>query len=82
MKVLFFASLRERLGLAELEVPHDSHIQNARDLIEHLQHRGELWQELLQSDRLCIAINQQMALFDDAVSAQDEIAFFPPVTGG
>lgn len=75
VKVLYFASLRELLGKAE-----DS-FQTERSL-EALS----IWQSLnpnIQLPEAClIAINQEYAKLDSEVKVGDELAFFPPVTGG
>ena len=47
------------------------------------EQRGSVWQELLQDNRrLQIAVNQDLARRNSAIKSDDEIAFFPPVTGG
>jgi molybdopterin synthase sulfur carrier subunit len=58
-------------------------VSTVQELIDVLAQRGALWQELLQDNRrLQIAVNQDMARRTSALSADDEVAFFPPVTGG
>jgi molybdopterin synthase sulfur carrier subunit len=81
MKVLFFASLRETLGTAELLL--DSNADTVSALLDELAQRGELWdQSLRQNQRLQIAVNQELARRNTRIQAEDEVAFFPPVTGG
>ena len=72
--VKFFASLRELQGQAEKQIPADG-INTVNDIIIH-----HCNQQLPEST--LIAINQVYAKADDTVSAGDEVAFFPPVTGG
>lgn len=79
--ILFFGQLKERLGCAntQLELQYPSSVAQVKLL---LQQRGELWQQLLADGRVLSAINQTMATDDTEINSGDEIAFFPPVTGG
>lgn len=77
----FFASLRERLGTGEEQLPADD-IACVGDVLERLRQRGSQWAELLHSDHVLMAVNQAMAREATPVQAGDEVAFFPPVTGG
>lgn len=80
MKILFFGQLREQLGVAELllsETPDTVHA--LRDV---LASKGELWQQYLSSGNILVAVNQTISDFDTVLQADDEVAFFPPVTGG
>lgn len=83
VEILYFASLRERLGVdrESLELASDS--ANLSDLLAQLRSRGGVWAEALADDgKVLMAINQEMARASDALSDQDEIGLFPPVTGG
>ena len=82
VKVLFFASLREQLGAGEdLELP--SGVATVGALREHLSARGGAFQKALAGKALVrAAVNQEMVQPSAAIHAGDEIAFFPPVTGG
>lgn len=82
VKVLFFAGLREALGTGgeSLALPPD--IATVGALRDHLAARGEGWGALASMKNLRFAVNQQMVGLDAAVKAGDEVAFFPPVTGG
>ena len=79
--VRFFASLRERLGEEQTEIPAEG-IQSIRDVRAALLERGGAWQEALDNDRVLVAVNQAMARAETPVEDGDEVAFFPPVTGG
>jgi molybdopterin synthase sulfur carrier subunit len=83
IKVLYLASLREQLGKAgeDLEIPPaTSTVAGLRAL---LMARGGAWQAALAHGRsLRVAVNQEMAQPMTPVKPGDEIAFFPPVTGG
>ena len=82
MKVLFFASLRDKLGTGEEELELSSDISTIGQLLDNLSARGEVWSDALAADSLLCAINQETASLDSSLSANDEVAFFPPVTGG
>ncbi|HZP86856.1 MAG TPA: molybdopterin converting factor subunit 1 [Burkholderiales bacterium] len=81
--VLYFARLREALGAEQerLDLPANVHTVGA--LRAHLRTRGEKWARELADDRpVRIAVNQDMATASTPLRSGDEVAFFPPVTGG
>lgn len=80
--VLFFAQIREQLQLSHLLVPANETIQTADQLRLHLSQKGGKWAKALQSERLLVAVNQTISQWDSVVQDGDEVAFFPPVTGG
>jgi molybdopterin synthase sulfur carrier subunit len=79
--VRFFARLREELGTDELTVEAKPRL-TAGDVLADLASRGGAWKQLQGEQPVMVAINQAMAKPDSAVQAGDELAFFPPVTGG
>ncbi len=83
MKVLYFAWLRSKTGVAEETVTPPPGVTTVAGLIEHLKARSGGHAEALK-DLSCVrvAVNQEFAEFDAAIRAGDEIALFPPVTGG
>jgi len=82
IRLRYFAGLRETLGRADeqLELPAD--VRDVADLTRWLRERGCDWDSALADRRLHIAINQVIAPPDTAIADGDEIAWFPPVTGG
>ncbi len=81
--ILYFASLREALDTTQERLELNDQIQSVADLKKLLIERGGQWQQAFtQQQSLLVSVNQQMANDDTAISDQDEIAFFPPVTGG
>lgn len=82
IKVLFFARLREQVGTSQLELSPEDAGATVAELKARLQSRGEEWASALSADNLLCAVNQQQARGEDAIGAGDEVAFFPPVTGG
>jgi molybdopterin synthase sulfur carrier subunit len=82
VKVVFFARLREALGSAgeTVSLPAGATVEALRD---HLRKRGGAWEtELAPSRAVRVAVNQDMAALQHVLSPGDEVAFFPPVTGG
>jgi molybdopterin synthase sulfur carrier subunit len=83
VKVLYFAKLREDLGKASEEIALPGEVTTVAALRSHLMARGAAWQGALGESRaLRVAVNQEMAEPGTPVRAGDEVAFFPPVTGG
>ncbi|GAB2507845.1 molybdopterin converting factor subunit 1 [Microbulbifer agarilyticus] len=81
INVLFFASLREQLNCEGLQADAAG-ITDIAGLRASLAARGSEWQAALASDQLQVALNQKLSSMDAAVKDGDEVAFFPPVTGG
>jgi molybdopterin synthase sulfur carrier subunit len=83
MKLLFFARLREDLGCAEETIVLPPGVDTVAGLRAHLMARSIVWQHALAPERsLGVAVNQDMAQPGTPVEQGDEVAFFPPVTGG
>ena len=83
VKVLYFANLRETLGKSSEELALPTGISTVGALRAHLAARaGEGWQALAEGRNVRAAVNQRMANAESAIQAGDEVAFFPPVTGG
>ncbi|AVM59113.1 MULTISPECIES: molybdopterin synthase sulfur carrier subunit [Haemophilus] len=80
LKVLFFAQTRELIGVDELSI--EAEFTTADKLREHLAQKGDKWALALEKEKLLVAINQTLMPLESAVKSGDEIAFFPPVTGG
>ena len=81
--VLYFARLREALGTATEEVALPDGVRDLDGLRRMLTGRGGAWSaELAASKPVRAAVNQDVARGDTRMADGDEIAFFPPVTGG
>lgn len=81
IKVLFFAQLREQLDCSEMAFTWREGL-NLADLLEDLGRQHPEWQAFLSGPKLLMAVNQTMVNGDTHLSDGDEVAFFPPVTGG
>ncbi|MDH2998652.1 molybdopterin synthase sulfur carrier subunit [Pasteurellaceae bacterium LFhippo2] len=80
IKVLFFAQTRELVGLDELTV--EATFSTAEELRQHLSEQGNKWALALEAGKLLVAINQTILPLSAEIKDGDEVAFFPPVTGG
>lgn len=83
MRILYFAWLRERVGLAEETITPPPDVSDVASLLAWLRSRGGVYAAALADPSMVrVAVNQDYARADDPVAAGDEIALFPPVTGG
>jgi len=83
LKVLYFARLKEALGTAKEDLPMPQGVTNILELMHLLAARGGVWAQEFDGCRpLRAAINQELAPNTAGFKDGDEIAFFPPVTGG
>ena len=81
--VLYFARLRETFGMASEELLLPEGIASLEGVRATLAARGGVWsQELAAGRAFRAAVNQDIARADTVVKTGDEVAFFPPVTGG
>lgn len=78
--VLFFAQVRELVGTGRLEL--SEHYRNVESLRQSLIKRGDRWALALEDGKLLMAVNQSFVPLTHPLTDGDEIAFFPPVTGG
>ncbi len=83
MKIRYFAWLRTRVGHVEEEIAPPADVTTVRALIDWLRAQSPRHGEALaDTTAICVAVNHEFAELGDPVAAGDEIAFFPPVTGG
>ncbi|QXC37482.1 molybdopterin synthase sulfur carrier subunit [Aeromonas jandaei] len=80
IKVLFFAQVRELVACDELSLPCE--YVTAEQLRTALCERGDKWALALEAGKLLVAVNQSLVPLDTPLNDGDEVAFFPPVTGG
>lgn len=80
VNVLFFASLREVLGVGQMSHPFEG-AGSATELLGQLKRQGADWESALGGPLLC-SVNQEIVPLDTVILDGDEVAFFPPVTGG
>jgi sulfur-carrier protein len=81
--IYYFASIRENLGLAQEQIAIDPDITTVHSVVDVLVKRhGERWDSVLRQSKVLMAVNKTVARPDTTIKDGDEIAFFPPVTGG
>ncbi|KKI43759.1 MAG: molybdopterin synthase sulfur carrier subunit [Hafnia sp.] len=79
IKVLFFAQVRELIETDELQCELYPTVESLRAA---LAERGDKWALALETGKLLAAVNQTLVEFTHPLQVGDEVAFFPPVTGG
>jgi molybdopterin synthase sulfur carrier subunit len=83
MKILYFAWLRTRVGTAEEEIVLPESVRDVRGLLDWLKTRSPGHAEALKDFKVVrVAVNQNYVPLEHPVKTGDEIAIFPPVTGG
>jgi molybdopterin synthase sulfur carrier subunit len=81
IKVVFFAALREQLNCSELSLNSDN-LATVADVKKQLASKDDTWQSIFTSNTLLSAVNHDMVSSEQTIKPGDEVAFFPPVTGG
>lgn len=82
MKIVYFASLRERLGLSEEDVALPPEARSVADVIAFLARRDEIYEAVFSSGVFRAALDKRHAKLEAPIAGASEIAFFPPMTGG
>jgi molybdopterin synthase sulfur carrier subunit len=83
VKLLYFSWLREKIGIAEEDALPPESVTTVAEVLGWLKSRGSGYETALADLSLVrVAVNQSYAKLDDPVGPEDEVALFPPVTGG
>jgi molybdopterin synthase sulfur carrier subunit len=83
MKIMYFAWMREHTGCAEEQLDLPESITTVADLVEHLRQRSPGHAKALSNmDVVRVAVNLSYCTLETPIINGDEVAFFPPVTGG
>ncbi len=82
LTLLYFAKLRDELNCASEELQWQDNFRCINDIKFHLQQRQGQWANSFANANIVSALNQTVANGDTPINNGDEIAFFPPVTGG
>ncbi len=83
MKILYFAWIRTKLGIEQEVLDLPEGVATVEDLLTWLKSRNEQFAEVLENDEVIrVAVNQEHAQRDVKIMDTDEIALFPPITGG
>ncbi len=83
MNILYFARIREHIGKSSEEITLPERVTTVADVIEHLETLGDNYKNAFaEPDLLRAAVNDEYVPLDYNVSNTDELALFPPMTGG
>jgi molybdopterin synthase sulfur carrier subunit len=83
MKILYFAWVREKAGVGEEDIPLPGGVADVNELIQWQKNRGSGYAAAFAAPELIrVAVNQTHVGLDHPLTDGDEVAFFPPVTGG
>ncbi len=83
LNMQYFASLREALGCSSEVLALPADVSTVAALAAHLApSRGEAWAILQDATQVLVAVNQTIVDRDHALTGTEEVAFFPPMTGG
>ena len=83
MKILYFSWLKEKIGLNSQEIIKPENVETVNDLITFLKEKSENHKNAFSDlNSIKVAVNQEFVDLEKKIKEKDEIAFFPPVTGG
>ena len=83
LRINYFASLREQMGREHDEFVLPENVSNVAELIDFIKRTDSVFEEVFESaPKVLVAVNQVVVSKDCQLSKNDEIAFFPPMTGG
>ena len=80
--VKFFSLIREAVDTEQLTLEMSDRLSTVEALKNELSLRGEILKEALSHPNLIQAINQRVVFQEEGIKDGDEVAFFPPMTGG
>ena len=83
MNILYFSWIKDKLGKTKENITIDENISSVAELITFLKSKDEAYKEVFKDiSSIRVSINMETANMEDPISNNDEIAFFPPMTGG
>ena len=83
MKILYFSWIKDKIGKSEEELQVESTIKTVEDLLNYLKNLDDKYKNAFEDiSSIKVSINLETASFKDSITNNDEIAFFPPMTGG
>ena len=83
MKILYFSWIKDKLGKSHEEIQLDDNIKTINDLVTSLKQSNQDYLDVFKdTSSIKVSINMETAKFEDTIVDNDEVAFFPPMTGG
>ena len=83
MKILYFSWIKDKIGKTHEDIDIRDNIKTIEDLIAFLKKSNESYEEVFKDiSSIKVSINMETANFKDQINNNDEVAFFPPMTGG
>ena len=83
MKILYFSWIKDKIGKTHEDIKIKDNIKTIGDLIAYLKKSNESYEEVFKdTSSIKVSINMETANFKDQINNNDEVAFFPPMTGG
>ena len=83
MKILYFSWIKDKLGKSHEEMQLNDNVKTVYDLIALLKKNNENYEDVFKdTSSIKVSINMETARFEDSIHDNDEVAFFPPMTGG
>ena len=83
MKILYFSWIKDKIGKTHEDIQIKDNIKTIDDLIAYLRKSNEGYEEVFKDiSSIKVSINMETANFKDQINNNDEVAFFPPMTGG
>ena len=83
MNILYFSWIKDKLDKTKENITIDENISSVAELITFLKSKDETYKEVFKDiSSIRVSINMETANMEDPISNNDEIAFFPPMTGG
>ncbi len=83
MKILYFSWIKDQIGNAEESLDIKDNIQTIEELVNFLKNINDNYKSVFTDvSSIKVSINMEIASFKDKINKEDEVAFFPPMTGG
>ena len=83
MKILYFSWIKDQIGKAEESLDIKDNIQTIEELVNFLKNINDNYKSVFTDvSSIKVSINMEIASFKDKINIEDEVAFFPPMTGG
>ena len=83
MKILYFSWIKDKLEKSHEEMQINDNIKTVNDLITFLKKNDKSYEDVFKdTSSIKVSINMETARFEDSIHDNDEVAFFPPMTGG